>query len=73
MAAVGAPVIQYVLNASKIVSGRADANALFRQPKLVHVRFWSQSAVQVSLGDLIETFLRPAKASLVNPPDEGYW
>jgi hypothetical protein len=60
MATVGAPVIQYVLNASKIASGRADANALFRQPKLVHVGFRSQSAVQVSPGNLIETFLRPA-------------
>ena len=57
MAAVGAPVIQYVLNASKIASGRADANALFRQPKLVHVGFRAQtSAVQVSPDDLIETF-----------------
>ena len=73
MTAVGAPVVQYVLNTSQIASGRADTNALFRQPKLVHVEFRSQRVVQVCPGDLIETFLRPAEASLVNPLYKDDW
>jgi hypothetical protein len=72
MAAVGAPVVQYVLNTSKIASGCADTNALFRQPKLVHVGFRSQSTVQVSPGNLIKTFLRPAEAPIVNPLYKDY-
>ena len=37
LAAVGAPVIEYVLDTCKIPLGHADSNALLQQPKLVHI------------------------------------